>query len=89
MARGSPDPSGFFIEYAARDIHGRITITARRLEGLLFLIRERERESRQPFLTGVNLVSIIFKRRSVRLNLRRMAGHDRRGTPEDAARYTG
>jgi hypothetical protein len=34
--QGSPDPSGFFIEYAERDIHGRITINGKTTVGGYF-----------------------------------------------------
>ena len=34
--QGSPDPSGFFIEYAERDIHGRITISGKTSAGGYF-----------------------------------------------------
>lgn len=34
--QGSPDPSSFFIEYAERDIHGRITISGKTSAGGYF-----------------------------------------------------
>ena len=34
--QGSPDPSGFFIEYAERDIHGQITINGKTSAGGYF-----------------------------------------------------
>jgi hypothetical protein len=34
--QGSPDPSSFFIEYAERDIHGRITISGKTSSGGYF-----------------------------------------------------
>src|SRR5215831_5837020 len=35
-SRGSSDPTGFFIEYAERDIHGRITIDGKTTSGGYF-----------------------------------------------------
>jgi hypothetical protein len=50
--QGSTDPSGFFIEYAERDIHGRITINGKTSAGGYFSlfanVNEKSENASQP-----------------------------------------
>jgi hypothetical protein len=69
-SKGSSDPSGFFIEYAERDIHGRITINGKTSAGGYFSY-SRVWTRNQKTLPNQRIVGPERRERVSHQNLRR------------------